>query len=119
MQRAVVRQKKTYDLDLVDQLASKGTTWHFRPPLSPHFNGLAESGVKSMKHHLKRVVGESTLTFKELTTFLAQTEACLNSMPLYPLTSDPHDMSVLTPGHFLINQAMNAILDINPNRLDR
>ncbi|XP_050305599.1 uncharacterized protein LOC126742837 [Anthonomus grandis grandis] len=59
--------------------------WHFIPVNSPHFGGLWEAGVKSSKHHLKRVVGNAHFTFEELTTLLAQIEATLNSRPLTPL----------------------------------
>ncbi|EFN70688.1 hypothetical protein EAG_00141, partial [Camponotus floridanus] len=60
---------------------------------------LWEAAVKSTKHHLRRVIGESTLTFEEMSTLLAQIEACLNSRPLQALSDDPDDLSALTPGH--------------------
>lgn len=94
--------------DLLDDISKQGSEWHFIPPASPHFGGLWEAGIKSIKHHLKRVVGDSTLTFEELSTVLYQIEACLNSRPLCPTTSDPTDDSVLTPGHFLIGNALLA-----------
>ena len=85
--------------------------WKFIPEHSPHFGGLWEAAVKSAKTHLKRVVGEVKLTFEELATVLAQIEACLNSRPLAPLTTDDDGVEVLTPGHFLIGRPLQSIPD--------
>jgi hypothetical protein len=52
----------------------------------------------------KKVLGNSQLTQNELYTLLVRIEACLNSGPLTPLTSDPNDLEVLTPFHFLIGE---------------
>ncbi|XP_011706173.1 PREDICTED: uncharacterized protein LOC105461373 [Wasmannia auropunctata] len=90
-------------------LAEERIQWRFNPPAAPHFGGLWEAAVKSLKHHLRRVVGESTLTFEEMATLLAQVEACLNSRPLHPLSDDPDDLTALTPGHFLVGSALSAI----------
>lgn len=90
-------------------LAARGTMWHFSPPLSPHFNGLAEAAIRSIKHHIRRVIGETTLTFEELTTVLAKIEACLNSRPLYPMNNLPENYDVLTPGHFLIGEPIKTV----------
>ncbi|XP_033229517.1 uncharacterized protein LOC117181058 [Belonocnema kinseyi] len=57
-------------------LASHGTHWKFNLPPAPHFGGLYESAVESTKFHLRRVIGDSTLTFEEMTTVLTQIEAC-------------------------------------------
>lgn len=83
--------------------------WHFNPLAAPHFGGLWEAAVKSTKHHLGRVIGEATLTFEELSTFLAQVEAFLNSRPLQALSDDPDDFSALTPGHFLMGAPLLAV----------
>ena len=81
-----------------------GTEWHFIPPSSPHFGGIWEAGVKSVKHHLRRVIGDTTLTYEEMTTLLHQIEACLNSRPLCAQTEDVNDNTILTPSHFLIGR---------------
>nr|XP_022908199.1 uncharacterized protein LOC111419605 [Onthophagus taurus] len=99
--------------------------WQFHPPGAPHFNGLAEAGVKSVKYDLLRVIGEQRLTFEEVYTLLTQIEAVLNSRPLSPLTEDPNDLQALTPAHFLCLEPITfSVLDsdltqIPINRLDR
>ena len=53
---------------------------------APHFGGLWEAAVKSMKTHLRHVIG--SVTFEEFTTVLAQVKSCLNSRPLISLPLD-------------------------------
>ncbi|XP_030763202.1 uncharacterized protein LOC115887829 [Sitophilus oryzae] len=83
-------------------------SWHFNPPSAPHFDGLWEAGIKSVKTHIKRVIGDQLLTYEKFYTLLVQIEAVLNSRPLCPQSSDPNDLSVLTPGHFLTLEPLNA-----------
>ncbi|XP_055634321.1 uncharacterized protein LOC129774582 [Toxorhynchites rutilus septentrionalis] len=88
-----------------------GITFNFIPARSPHFGGLWEAGVKSFKHHFRRIFGNSSYTIDELTTAATHIESILNSRPLTPLTDHPNDLSVLTPGHFLIGEPMFSILE--------
>jgi len=106
------------------QLQQDGIVWHFIPQRGSHFGGLWEAGVKSMKYHLRRVLGNVKCTYEELSTILCQVEACLNSRPITPLSSDPADIQPLTPGHFLITTPLNQLpeedlTDVKVNRLHR
>jgi len=105
-------------------LLERGIEWNFIPPYSPHLGGLWEAGVKSCKYHLKKVMGNHLFTFEELSTALVRIEACLNSRPLSPLSSDPSDLQPLTPGHFLVGESLTSLpekdlSDIKISRLDR
>lgn len=110
--------------DIIHNATQNNTEWHFIPASSPHFGGLWEAGVKSLKHHLRRTIGNSKLTYEELSTVLTQIEACLNSRPLAPLTTDPNDLTALTPGHFIVGNALLSapdqdVLNENLNLLTR
>lgn len=99
--------------DLATLLANDGTEWKFNPPSAPHFGGKWEAAVKSTKFHLKRLLGDTVLTYEELTTVSTQIEAVLNSRPLCPLSDDANDYSALTPGHLLIGEALTIIPEPN------
>jgi len=105
-------------------LADLGISWNFNPPSAPHHGGLWEAGVKSVKHHLRRVIGASHLTYEEFQTLLCSIEGILNSRPLCPLSSDLSSLDFLTPGHFLIGRNLLALPEpdfsnVKQNRLSR
>ncbi|CAG7734943.1 unnamed protein product, partial [Allacma fusca] len=102
---------KEYNEDIEKFLAEQEVYFHWNPPAAPHFGGLWEAGIKSLKFHLKRVLGSEILNFEEMATLLVQIEACLNSRPLSPMSNEPGDLLPLTPGHFLIGDALTAPAD--------
>ncbi|XP_076660363.1 uncharacterized protein LOC143363701 [Halictus rubicundus] len=117
--RATIRNS-----EFLNKTASDGVAWHFIPPSAPHFGGLWEAGVKSIKHHLRRVVGARTFTFEEFSTLLCSIDCCLNSRPLAPLRDSVDDFDVLTPGHFLTGSPLTvppqpSVLDLSESRLTR
>ncbi len=54
--------------DVNRYLGDKKITWKFIPQHAPHFGGIWEAAVKSMKAHLKRILGDVRLTYEELST---------------------------------------------------
>ncbi|XP_045502155.1 uncharacterized protein LOC123699276 [Colias croceus] len=116
--------KSSLPNEIAELLTLEFTTWHFIPPQSPNFGGIWEAGVRCAKNHLKRVIGDSILTYEELATVLSQIEACLNSRPISVISSDADDPLPLTPGHFLIGEPVINISDrnyddCNVNKLER
>lgn len=111
------------ELYVSENLATERICWHFIPARSPSFGGIWETGIKSVKYHLKRILSNTAYTFEEFCTIICQIEAILNSRPLSPLSSDPEDLSALTPAHFLIGRNLTSLpehnlLDVPENRLD-
>ncbi|XP_073954835.1 uncharacterized protein [Choristoneura fumiferana] len=106
LRQLYAEERSSIAIEIADQLAANGTTWHFIPPHSPNFGGLWEAGIKGTKHHLKRVIGNSTLTFEEMTTVLSQIEACLNSRPMSRINDSSEEPMPLTPGHFLVGEPL-------------
>lgn len=94
--------------DIKDYALTENIKFHMSPPYASHFGGIWESGVKSCKHHLRRVIGNAHLTFEEFSTVLTQIEAVLNSRPLTPMSTDPHDFLPLSPAHFLVGRPLTA-----------
>lgn len=111
--------------DIISKFGSfYGTTFHFIPPGAPHFGGIWEAGVKSVKFHLRRMLDEHKLNFEEMSTLITQIEAILNSRPLCAISTDPDVYDALTPAHFLIGEPTLLIQEPNiehlkVNRLNR
>uniref|UniRef100_A0A8D9E595 Integrase catalytic domain-containing protein n=1 Tax=Cacopsylla melanoneura TaxID=428564 RepID=A0A8D9E595_9HEMI len=108
--------------EINDVLASRQIHWYFNCPSASNFGGLWEAGIKSVKHHLRRVIGEQILTYELFLSFLIRCEAILNSRPLVDVSPDPIDgLDYLTPGHFLIGCSLlsPAELDLTSTPMNR
>jgi len=107
-----VLNSDTFQEEINNFMTTEGVPWCFNPHNSPHFGVLWEGGIKSMKHHLRRVIGNACISFEEMSTILTQIEACLNSRPLCQIPSDPNDPQAPTLGHFLIGGPLIAIMTL-------
>ncbi len=88
---------------------SNAIEWHNIHPRAPHFGGLWEAAVKSMKTLLRKNLKPHALQYEELYTLLTDIEAILNSRPLAPLHSDDvAEGTYLTAGHFLVGRPLKA-----------
>lgn len=104
-----LHNSKQHQAQVQGMAASMGIRFHFIPSYSPVFGGLWEAAVKSVKYHLKRMLGSHILTYEQMYTVLVQIEGVLNSRPLTAMSADVNDLSFLTPGHFLTGAPLNCI----------
>lgn len=110
---------KSADIEsyLTDYLTQYKIEFKNSPPYGPHFNGISETNVKSVKNHLYKAIGTQILSYEEFNTILIQIENLLNSRPLCILSDDPSDLTPLTPNHFL-NVTPLKFLPAEPIDLD-
>lgn len=103
----------SFQITAREETMKYGITWHFIPPRAPNFGGLWEAAVKSARKTLTKLFASQKLSFAEMSTVLTQIEAQMNSRPLTPLSEDPGELNVLTPGHFLIGAPLLTLPDMN------
>lgn len=76
--------------------------WKFNSPSAPHFGCVFEAMVKSAKRAMKAILKNAEITDEELLTAICGAEKLLNSRPITYVSSNPDDLSPLTPNHFLM-----------------
>ena len=81
---------------------SYGVNWHFNPLLAPHFSGVHEIMIKAAKKAIYTILNCADITDEELLT--AGAEGLMNSRPLTYQSTNPSDLTPLTPNYFLHGQ---------------
>lgn len=94
------------DHDRITQKTNKfhRIDWKLNPPYAPHFGGVFEAMIKSAKKAIKAILGDADVSDEELQTAICGVERLLNSRPITYVSSDPQDLSPLTPSHFLVGE---------------
>lgn len=83
---------------------SYGVNWHFIPPLAPHFSGVHEIMMKATKKAIYAILNCADITDEELLSAVVGAEGLMNSRPLTYQSTNPSDLTPLTPNHFLHRQ---------------
>ncbi|KAJ7994016.1 hypothetical protein DPEC_G00261580 [Dallia pectoralis] len=90
--------------DLQAQLAGQKVSFHFNPPASPHFGGIWEREIRSVKTALYTTVGAQPVAEEVLRTVFIEVEGILNSKPLGYVSSDVTDLDPVTPNLLLMGR---------------
>ncbi|XP_028411629.1 uncharacterized protein LOC114534388 [Dendronephthya gigantea] len=93
----------------------EGITWKYQPPASPHWGGVHESLVKSVKRALYRTLNPKGTTTSphptdpQLSALFAEVERFVNSRPLTYVSNDPEDIEAITPYHFWLHRRSTVV----------
>ena len=82
--------------------SKKEVTWCFNAPSASHHGGAWERLIRSTWRILLGLRKEQVLDDDGLSTLLAEVESVLNGRPLTKSSSDPQDLTCLTPNHLLL-----------------
>ena len=85
-----------------------GVKWVFNIPKAPWWGGIFERMVRSTKWCLRKIVGQTKLSYDELLTALTEVEMVLNSRPLTFVSTDDFE-EPLTPSHLLIGRRVMSL----------
>ena len=83
-----------------ETLAIKGVTWNFTPTRAPWFGAVYERLIGVMKREMVKLIGQSSVTYYELTCQLAEIEFVINSRPLIKVGQE----EVVTPNNILFGR---------------
>ncbi|KAI4901167.1 hypothetical protein NFI96_006003 [Prochilodus magdalenae] len=90
-------------------LAKQQIAFSFNPPAAPHFGGVWEREVRSIKEALYRTVGAQPVQEEILQTVLLEVESILNSRPLGYVSSDVADIDPVTANLLLMGRLDGAL----------
>lgn len=91
------------------QLAKNQIKFKFNPPSAPHFGGVWEREIRSIKSALNATVKAQTVTEEVLNTVLIEVEGILNSKPLGYVSTDVADPEPITPNLLLMGRLDPAL----------
>lgn len=89
---------------LRQQLAEQQITFRFNPPHAPHFGGVWEREIRSIKASLRVILGSQLIPEAVIRTVLIEVEGILNSKPLGYISSAPADPDPITPNILLMGR---------------
>lgn len=90
--------------ELQQLLAPQKISFRFNPPAAPHFGGVWEREIRSVKSALYSTLGAQPVFEEVLRTVLIEVEGILNSKPLGYVSSDASDPDPVTPNVLLMGR---------------
>ena len=83
------------DNEVIKEFNLKGITWQFTPSFAPHFGGIFERMIGTLKKELVKLIGSAEVTYHELRNILTEVEGIINTRPLVKTGN----LKIITPKH--------------------
>jgi len=85
--------------------------FRFNVPVAPHWGGVFERLVQSLKKSLRATLARQRASLEEFRTVLCNAEMIVNSRPLTSVSDDINDPLPITPAHLVLGRALQQIPD--------
>ncbi len=95
--------------ELQESLAKHQINFLFNPPAAPHFGGVWEREIRSVKAAPSTTIGAQSVPEEVLRTVLIEVEAILNSKPLGYVSADISDVDPITLNHLLMGRPNSSL----------
>ncbi|XP_071104136.1 uncharacterized protein [Haliotis cracherodii] len=108
--------------ELKEKLAKNHIRFQFNPPFAPHFGGLWEREIRSIKYGQRSILGTESVSESVLRTVMTEVESILNSKPLGYTSSDISNTDPVSPYTLLIGRsdpALPQVVYLNEDRLTK
>ncbi|XP_058449100.1 uncharacterized protein LOC131429066 [Malaya genurostris] len=112
--RDLLDEIRNMEQELADTSTDAHTNWIFNPPSAPHFGGVWERLVRSIKVALGSLTTLRNPDDETLLIILAEAESIVNSRPLTYLPLESAVQEALTPNHFLLLSSNGVVRGPKP-----
>ena len=103
--------------EVIQYMSNNGVTWKFIVERATWWGGFWERLVQTVKRALKKLIGQSCLSFEELRTLLVEVESIVNARPLTYVYDNLDGINfALTPSHLINGRRLQATS--NPNQFE-
>ena len=99
--------------EVQNHFAKRGIRFKYIPVEGSWFGGVYERLVGVTKNAMKKTLGKALVDYDEFQTLIKEIQQIVNNRPLTYASSDPADLSPITPNHLIYGHDLNILPQTN------